>query len=728
MLAGCVLALGVCLSTFGQATDNPELIKANPAQTQPVTEPTTRPSQTVPDLQKLLSKPDNEMWAIRQRYDADLGNVNRFYVFAYSPAKYARLRLFQADWLAALENLKTEGWSDEGRAARDSLKSTIQSALDRLESDAAAQRQLAPLLPFLTAITSLGEAKLRLEPIDAQKSAAALHALRVEVETTQKTLAAKNDAKVESALAIRAADTIGRLRENLRSWYGFYNDYDPMFTWWTTQSYKEADQALASYATFLKEKIAPQSESATTQPGTGSMAAAAIPTPKLAGKQPDVPDLNELVSYPQSPMRGVIASYGGRGGRGNAAAAVNPNRAGGGRTPQYFKDWQAALAKLDFDGLNHDGQVDYILLRNKGDTDLMRAEQREKAGPLPTIKDESGISGRPIGEDGLKIELAAEMIPYSPAELIDIAEKEYIWCEAEMKKASREMGFGDEWKKAVEKVKTMYVPAGQQPYLIRDLALEATDYVENHDMVTVPEVARESWRSEMMTPQRQLVNPFFTGGETISISYPTSTMSYDSKLESMRGNNIPFSHATVFHELIPGHHLQGFMSNRYRGYRRAFNTPFWIEGWSLYWEIILYDRGFNDTPEKRVGALFWRMHRCARIVFSLGFHSGKMTPQQCIDYLVEKVGHERQNAAAEVRRSFNGSYAPLYQAAYLLGGLQIRGLRHELVDSGKMTEHQFHDALLKENSIPIAMMRASISKEKLTRDYSPQWKFYDALR
>jgi hypothetical protein len=280
----------------------------------------------------------------------------------------------------------------------------------------------------------------------------------------------------------------------------------------------------------------------------------------------------------------------------------------------------------------------------------------------------------------------------------------------------------------VEKVKTMYVPPGQQPYLIRDLALEATDYVENHDMITVPQIARESWRSEMMTPQRQLVNPFFTGGETISISYPTSTMSYDSKLESMRGNNIAFSHATVFHELIPGHHLQGFMSNRYRGYRRAFNTPFWIEGWSLYWEMILYDRGFDDTPEKRVGALFWRMHRCARIVFSLGFHSGKMTPQQCIDYLVAKVGHERQNAAGEVRRSFNGSYAPLYQAAYLLGGLQIRGLRKELVDNGKMTEHQFHDALLKENSIPIAMMRASINGQKLTRDYLPDWKFYGPIR
>jgi uncharacterized protein (DUF885 family) len=36
---------------------------------------------------------------------------------------------------------------------------------------------------------------------------------------------------------------------------------------------------------------------------------------------------------------------------------------------------------------------------------------------------------------------------------------------------------------------------------------------------------------------------------------------------SMRGNNPSFSRATVFHELIPGHHLQGFMAARYRPYR-----------------------------------------------------------------------------------------------------------------------------------------------------------------
>jgi uncharacterized protein (DUF885 family) len=241
-------------------------------------------------------------------------------------------------------------------------------------------------------------------------------------------------------------------------------------------------------------------------------------------------------------------------------------------------------------------------------------------------------------------------------------------------------------------------------------------------------LARETWRMDMMTPERQLINPFFTGGDTLTVSYPTNTMTYEQKIMSMRGNNVHFARATVFHELIPGHELQGFMAQRYRPYRQIFTTPFYIEGWSLYWEMLFWDMHFHVTPEDRIGALFWRMHRAARIIFSLNFHLGKWTPQQCVDFLVAKVGHERENAAAEVRRSFIGQDPPLYQAAYMLGGLQLRSLHREFVESGKMPNREFHDAVLKENAIPIEMIRADFLKENLTPETVSSWKFYGDLK
>jgi uncharacterized protein (DUF885 family) len=337
--------------------------------------------------------------------------------------------------------------------------------------------------------------------------------------------------------------------------------------------------------------------------------------------------------------------------------------------------------------------------------------------------DRNTIIGDPVGSAALRDALDAEQIPYTPEELIAIGEREMAWCEAELKKAANELGFGDDWKAALEHVKRQHVEPGQQPKLVRELAQEAIDFVERRDLLTVPPLAREVWRMEMMSPEAQLRNPFFLGGESIIVAFPTNTMEHDAKMMSLRGNNIHFARATVHHELIPGHNLQAFMTARYRPYRRTFGTPFWTEGWALYWELRLWELGFPRSPEDRIGMLFWRMHRGARIVFSLKFHLEQMTPQECIDLLVDRVGHERANAEAEVRRSFQGGYGPLYQCAYLLGGVQFRGLHRELVASGKMTERAFHDAILRLGSMPVRMVRASLTDEPLARDGLEPWRF-----
>lgn len=344
---------------------------------------------------------------------------------------------------------------------------------------------------------------------------------------------------------------------------------------------------------------------------------------------------------------------------------------------------------------------------NQALTDYAAFLREEIVGLAPG--DTSAIVGRPVGRQALLDDLAYEMIPYTPEELIAVGEREFAWCENELRKASAALGYGDDWRAAQEHVKRLHVPPGEQTRVVRELALEAIDFLESRDLLTIPDLAKETWRMEMMAPERQKTNPFFLGGESIIVSYPTPTMSHREKLMSMRGNNPHFSRATVQHELIPGHHMQFFMLARHKPYRAVFGTPFWIEGWALYWEMRLWDLDFPRGPEDRIGMLFWRMHRCARIVFSLKFHLGQMTADECIDMLVDRVGHERANAEGEVRRSFAGDYPPLYQAAYMIGGFQFRALHRELVESGQMTDRQFHDAILRENDIPVAILREILS-------------------
>jgi uncharacterized protein (DUF885 family) len=339
--------------------------------------------------------------------------------------------------------------------------------------------------------------------------------------------------------------------------------------------------------------------------------------------------------------------------------------------------------------------------------------------------EEPPIVGEPIGADGMAADLRREMIPYTPAELIAIAERELAWGEEEMRRASRELGFGDDWHAALEHVKQQHVPPGDQPALVLELHRQSVDFLREHDLVTIPPLAEEVWRMEMLSPEMQRIAPFFLGGEVVRVAFPTDGMEHEDKLMSIRGNNEHFSRAVVHHELIPGHHLQGFMAARHNPHRRAFSTPFWHEGNALYWEMRLWDLGFPRGPEDRIGMLFWRNHRAARIIFSLSFHLERMTPEEAVEFLVDRVGHERANAEAEVRRSFGGTYPPLYQAAYMLGGLQFMALHRELVESGRMTEREFHDAILEGGRMPVEMVRARLTGQLLDRDYRAAWRFAD---
>jgi uncharacterized protein (DUF885 family) len=60
----------------------------------------------------------------------------------------------------------------------------------------------------------------------------------------------------------------------------------------------------------------------------------------------------------------------------------------------------------------------------------------------------------------------------------------------------------------------------------------------------------------------------------------------------------------------------------------------------------------------------------------------------------------------------------------MLGGLQFQELHTELVKSGRMTNKEFHDAILQGGRMPVEMVRARMLGTPLTRDYKASWRFY----
>ncbi len=560
----------------------------------------------------------------------------------------------------------------------------------------------------------------------------------------------------------------------------------------------------------------------------------------------EIPDLNALVAFDHSDLAVAVNRYSGDRAAIMRRYEVQYSPVRIARLRDFYRGWQDRLQDLDFNSLNRDGQLDYIMLRNRlrfelqmldvdernfqeiaglvpfhddirllqedrhnrqdvdprpvadlldsmarqvqGLTASLIAEPRDadgmvsRPGVTPVIAfraanhvnhlrgvlddwntffdgydplftwwnrvpyaqldqaledyeaavrqhlvgirpgEPAPLIGDPLGAEALQAHLDHEMMPYTAEEIIAIGWSEFRWIENEFRRVSDRMGFGDDWQAALEHVKTLAPPPGYKPRAIFDIAEYSEEFVERLGSVTVPPLAREVWRLAMQTPERQMINPFFSGGEVTRVSYPTDGMAHQDKLMSMRGNTPHFNFATVHHELIPGHHLQGYMTSRFNSHRSAFSTPFWGEGWALYWEFLLYDEDFPRGPEDAIGMLFWRLHRAARIIFSMSYHLEEMTAQEAVEFLVHRVGHEQANAEAEIRRSVQA--VPLYQAAYMIGGLQFQQLHRELVDTGRMTAREFHDAVLQGGRTPVEMVRARLTGEGLQPDFESTWRFY----
>ncbi len=646
--------------------------------------------------------------------------------------RIARLKRLDMDWQLALSRLDTARRSPAAQADLTQLKATIAANLAELDDDGRALAAMTPLVPFAADLVELYEARVRVDPIDPRSAAGritaahkSIAAIRARVEAGLTSGGPANAIRIAPELAGRTAAAVDALRSSMAEWFNFYNGYDPLFTWWMHLPYGHLTRELEAYAGLLRDRVVPAGQ---TNAGHGPVDATVAPVaPPL---RPSVPDLEYLMALPQDETIEIVnafrspggapAGMGGRGGRGGGGPV---------KDEAFYRAWLEALKTLDFDALSRNAQVNYLAIKRISEQQIARANFVPPAD-IPRKTDDSGIEGPARGRDGLILDLADEMIPYTPEQLIELGNREFAWTVAEMEKASAELGFGSNWMQALEATKNTAVPPGGQPVMIQGLVHDAADFLIYNDLITVTPVNRESLRMGMMSPERQLVNPFFTGGAIISVSYPTDTMEYDQRIQSMRGNNPGFSNATAGHEMIPGHNYTSYMGQRLNGHRAnlGISTPFYGEGWALYWETMFWDLGFHDTPHKKIGALFWRMHRAARIVFSLKFHMGQWSPQECVDFLVNEVGHERENAIAEVRRSFQGNYGPLYQAAYLLGGLQLRGLKRELVDSGQMTLKEFHDAVVLQGSMPFPLTRMAISSMPLTRDTNLDWPFYGEIR
>ena len=168
--------------------------------------------------------------------------------------------------------------------------------------------------------------------------------------------------------------------------------------------------------------------------------------------------------------------------------------------------------------------------------------------------------------------------------------------------------------------------------------------------------------------------------------------------------------ALFLHEAIPGHHYQIALQQENTAlpaFRRFGGYSAYTEGWGLYAESLGAELGVYTDPYQRIGALNTEIHRALRLVVDTGLHTGELTREQAIKYLMDNEPIDEQRATAEVERYMA---APGQALSYKVGQLKISELRarYEKQLGKKFDLRAFHDELLAGGAMPLAVLERNM--------------------
>lgn len=166
----------------------------------------------------------------------------------------------------------------------------------------------------------------------------------------------------------------------------------------------------------------------------------------------------------------------------------------------------------------------------------------------------------------------------------------------------------------------------------------------------------------------------------------------------------------VAHEGVPGHHIQIALAQEMTdlpGFRRDYATTAFVEGWALYAEQFVSEIGLYPTPYDRFGQLSMEMWRACRLVMDVGIHWKNWSRDQALSCLRDNTALAEKNIQNETNRYISW---PGQALGYKIGELTILELRHQAEKAlgAKFDERRFHDLVLDEGAMPLALLRERV--------------------
>ncbi len=177
---------------------------------------------------------------------------------------------------------------------------------------------------------------------------------------------------------------------------------------------------------------------------------------------------------------------------------------------------------------------------------------------------------------------------------------------------------------------------------------------------------------------------------------------------------------TVFHEGVPGHHLQvGTATYRRELLNNWRRNVCWVsghgEGWALYAEQLMLELGYLKDPGDHMGMLDGQRMRAARVVFDIGVHlelpvperwgTGNWTPEKGFDFLKANLDISEGQLQFEFTRYLGW---PGQAPSYKVGQRLWEQIRTELESREDFDLKSFHSKALNIGSVGLDVLRRAL--------------------
>ena len=345
-------------------------------------------------------------------------------------------------------------------------------------------------------------------------------------------------------------------------------------------------------------------------------------------------------------------------------------------------------------------------------TQLLPAYQRLadylKNDYLPHATDAAGLAGIPGGK-----ELYQYYVRYftttdrTPEEIYETGIKEVTRINAEMEKLKKQSGFNGTLQEYFVFLRTdrQFMPF-KTPEEVIQAYQQIYDKIKPrlHTMLSVAPKARFEIRRVEAFREASQNGPSYTIG-AMDGSRPGI---FYVPIPDATKINVTFlgMEATFIHEAIPGHHYQISLQQENMSlptFRRQINFSAFTEGWALYCESLGKELGcYTDIPQQ-MGALNNEIHRAIRLVTDVGIHTGKMTREDAIKYMLAHESISEEDAVTSVERYMA---IPGQALTYKIGELEMLRLRkkYRKMLRNRFNIVKFHDALLAQGDMPLKVL------------------------